>query len=362
MKTPLVYAFVLAAACGSLYAQVSTSAARRFTTPGATTISTQGPRPTWGVGAGGANINLLSTRRFESWDAAPVPLPRFSPHPFPSGPGLRPALPEHPVAFQGSGLTSGLIVDGGYNSSNVSVGLHVGGGHHGPDFHHPSKGHADEPYPHEPRVIIYPVPIGNQWGGIYRTRGIWAQPGWSTPQSTNLVLGNGPLDARLFQTAPAVNASSNVAGSRRELTTLEVGVLSLQIGEAPRAVMALRSHLRDNPTDARAMRTLAIALVQERDLNEAGAVMRQAYRTDTKLATEPLSPASLGFNDRRFRELLTRSVTSAHRTNTASAWLLVSILMQSEGRSTPALAMLEKSTALGLETEVRDAIRAELTR
>lgn len=165
------------------------------------------------------------------------------------------------------------------------------------------------------------------------------QPGYAPTPST--------------QPAPA-------AAPSEPLSDLDAGALALAMDRSKESVSLLRKHMAANPDDFRAMRLLAVALLAERDTDDAAAMMKLAYRSDPALAREPMGDMQM--SAKRLRGLVTRAVTAANRDNAASNWLLVSVLMQAEGREAVALSVLAKAKAQGLEASVHDVLAAELGR
>jgi hypothetical protein len=143
-------------------------------------------------------------------------------------------------------------------------------------------------------------------------------------------------------------------------TAPEIAVLALRARQPEIAVRTLRYHLRTESGDARALRLLAVALLETRDFDDAASVMRLAYRTDPGLAAFALDFNELGYSQREARALLVRTVTYANRVNSASGLLSVAVLMQGEGREQPALNVLARAARAGLEPEVLDRLRDEL--
>lgn len=361
---PLALALLAAAALtpGALAQGPSPNDIARWT-PGGTTIITQGPRPTWGVGAGRSNINLLSTRRYYTTFQPPVvrphPLPRPCPTPSPPitiqpwppvcaptppvcGPVVRPVV--------GSGLTVGGSYSGDRFNLDFRLGAPTGLGTPlaAPCAAHPTSHCAT------PCVPLVGNPFRYSHGVYYSAGRVWGASPAVLPRT------DGPLDPRLFREQPAPTPQPAQAEPPRSLA--EVGVYALREKRAADAVVALRRHLDTAPDDARAMRVLAIALLEDRRAADAAAVMRLAYRTDPLLARERLSPEALGFSTREFRNLVTRAVGHANSVRSSSAWLSVSVLMQGEIRDDLALAMLARAADAGLDPAVADALRAELAR
>lgn len=143
-------------------------------------------------------------------------------------------------------------------------------------------------------------------------------------------------------------------------TPFERGLAALQTKEPDDAIVALKVHLGQHPEDANAERLLALAQLSTGRTAEAAASAREAYKTDLKLASQPLSPLDLGYNDREFRDLVSRAVIQGNRDNSAASWLFVSVLMQAEGRTDVARNMLDRAQKAGLEPEVYNALAAEL--
>ncbi|CAG1004914.1 hypothetical protein PHYC_03181 [Phycisphaerales bacterium] len=347
MSTAARLASLVALVCTpALLAQVT------FQTAAQTAAQSQPPRrfipsgPTWGVGAGRMNINLLSTKRFETWDPSP-PVVIIPPRHCPPRPIPCPPRPCTTVTTSGSGLT----VDGQYTGEKWNVGFHVGG----PTFSSTTCGDTVSTcaQPLNCFPVAYGTPYWPRYGSYWNT-GI---------DSVVLYRDRGPLDPQFFQEQPlAQPAAPQTAQPTEPPTSLDVGIASIQSRSFDEGVSALRRHLRESPDDARAMRALALALIETKDLDDAAAVMRQAYRTDPKLADEPIVPPSLAYTDRRFRDLVNRAVTHAHKINSASSWLLVCTLMHAEGRNDVALAQLDKAKKVGLEPETYDALAVELKR
>lgn len=137
----------------------------------------------------------------------------------------------------------------------------------------------------------------------------------------------------------------------RESTPLERGQQALRDQDAAKAVKELRAHLRKEPADGSAMRLLAVALFENGSLDDGAAVLRNAYRTSPALVDEPIAPEDLGLSGQRLREMLSEVVQYAHKVNTASAWLSVVSIMQSEGRVVLARDMLDRAERAGLDLD-----------
>jgi hypothetical protein len=106
---------------------------------------------------------------------------------------------------------------------------------------------------------------------------------------------------------------------------------------------------------------LALALIDANRVEEGIAAMRLAYERDPQLANIPVPQDVFGPSD-DLRRNLNRVSMFANRVNTASAWLALAVLMQTEGRPHPAARMLDRAEQAGLSAEVSSAVRAALTR
>lgn len=145
------------------------------------------------------------------------------------------------------------------------------------------------------------------------------------------------------------------------LTVVQQADAALAERNAEAAIELYEEHLAADPDDAVAMRSMGIALAAAGRLEDGFALVRLAYFRDPGLAKVAVDPGLLGSTPAGLRRLLVRCVQRAHRENTSSAWLMVAVLMQGEGRAEPGLRMLERADELGLEIEIVRALRAELS-
>jgi hypothetical protein len=107
------------------------------------------------------------------------------------------------------------------------------------------------------------------------------------------------------------------------------------------------------------MRLLAVALVETGQLSDGAATVALAYHTDPGLASKPIPPQIFGSAERA-RDDVRRVSIYANRVKSGSAWLLVAVLMQAEGRESVARSMVQKARAAGLEAAVADRLLATL--
>ena len=144
------------------------------------------------------------------------------------------------------------------------------------------------------------------------------------------------------------------------LTSLEIAEELMRLGEFDAAIAAYRDHLADNPEDADGVRALGIALFLTNQQDAGSAMIRMAYGRDPSLSGRPLTQALFGSSQRRMRNAANAAVRRAHRLDTASAWLTVTVLMQAEGRERVAGQMLERAVYQYLEPELATELRAAL--
>ena len=127
------------------------------------------------------------------------------------------------------------------------------------------------------------------------------------------------------------------------------------------AIGAYGVHLEQHPEDWIAAREFGVALLAARRDADAVTVVSDVYARDPGIGLIPLNPGLFGDeHPRALRELVVRAVRHAHRVETGEAWLLVAVLMQSEGRTERALQMLERAIEFGLDPEVGGGLREAL--
>ncbi len=118
------------------------------------------------------------------------------------------------------------------------------------------------------------------------------------------------------------------------------------------AIGAYGIHLKDQPEDWMVVRELAVAFLEAKQFHDAKDIMHEAYLTRPEMGKLPISEVLLGESPKAMRELVVWSVKWAHREPSAEAWLLVSVLMQSQGKIERAREMLIRAHDLGLEEEI----------
>jgi hypothetical protein len=173
-----------------------------------------------------------------------------------------------------------------------------------------------------------------------------------------------PLDPNMLSSyvpapAPSATLPAPVTENVTPSTQRDLGATYLAAGDPKAAATALRSWLVDHPTDAEAMRVLAVALAEMGQLSDASALMAMAYRTEPMLAGKPIDPGIFRTSVRA-REDVRKASVYANRVKTASSWLLVAVLMQAEGRESVARPIVEKAKASGLESALAERLLAAM--
>jgi len=95
---------------------------------------------------------------------------------------------------------------------------------------------------------------------------------------------------------------------------------------------------------------LAYALAREH--GAAGDLMSLVYKNNPDFGAMPIDAEFMGQNGRILRDMVVRSVKYAHSEPSAQAWLVVAVLMQSQGRLDRAAEMLQRAVDLGLDDEI----------
>jgi hypothetical protein len=134
----------------------------------------------------------------------------------------------------------------------------------------------------------------------------------------------------------------------------------LRAGDVRAAAKSYRAHLGQFPTDAGAMRGLALALLEASQFSDAAAMMSLAYHTDPGLVNRPVPEDVYAGGARELRDNLNRASVYANRVQTPSAWLMLAVLMQAEDRPIPARTVIDRAAAAGLDREIVEPFRSAL--
>jgi hypothetical protein len=208
------------------------------------------------------------------------------------------------------------------------------------------------------------------WGGM--TGGAW-RPGITVDRYVDYVRrwdDNDWYDGPIYGTEIVVNPellSPGVlpASMQPEPALPPRGVVELardaaQAGDFEEAIELYRTRLAESPSDAGAMRELAIVLLIDKRDDDGVAMMLMAYRTMPEMGGYPARLDEFGLETARSRMVLQRQVARAHRTGASADYLSAAALMQALDRNVPALRMLEKAESAGLDAEIVDAMRTAL--
>ncbi|MGE3109381.1 MAG: tetratricopeptide repeat protein [Phycisphaerales bacterium] len=190
---------------------------------------------------------------------------------------------------------------------------------------------------------------GSGYGIDYGYPGYWYDR-YDYPPS--YVIGYGYSDPFLQSGSAYTPPQATPAQPERELTPLEKADLALRDGDAEVAVTLYRDYLTKSPEDAQAARSLALALIQTRDIKEAVAVMQFVYDKHPSLASKPVLPAEVEDGARGLRRMLRAVVPFANRTRSASGYLTEVVIMQAEGRQADARRILRKAIDAGLQETI----------
>jgi hypothetical protein len=148
----------------------------------------------------------------------------------------------------------------------------------------------------------------------------------------------------------------------REPTSLELAEAALRSGDPSEAVRQLKAHLKASPDDAGVERLLSIALLDDRQIKEAVAVMLHAYTKQPQLSRDPLDPRTVGVGadyDHHLR--FSKVMEFANRVKTGAGFFAASVLAQSEGRADTAKKLLDRAIAEGLDKKVAEEMTLALT-
>jgi hypothetical protein len=250
---------------------------------------------------------------------------------------------------------SGLFVQGTYTSDNFNLGVNLGA------------------HPIAPSDNVPPGTPGNcwWWGNKYCGYPTLYYP-WNYPwgyygydyydgyydnsnQRYNVI--DGALMVPISVQAPAQAAPVQPSPPP---TDAEVAAALLRDGNPGAAADKFQAYLRDNPGDADAMRSLAVALLLKKEPDQGVAMMSLAYRTDPALAGQALPAADLFASKGDLRETLQKAVAFANKAKSASSWLTVAVIMQAQGRDDHAMRMINRAGDLGLDPALVKRFRTSL--
>jgi len=144
------------------------------------------------------------------------------------------------------------------------------------------------------------------------------------------------------------------------LPAIERGLLYWRAGKLAAAQSAMRAHLVDKPDDAKAMRLLAVMMLDDGHDTDAAALMLSAYRKDPTLAYSQLDPTVYQVTAARWKQLRDSALEGAQRSRSDGGWLLASVMLQSDNQKDLARDMLDRSRAAGLDNGIGQSMKAAL--
>lgn len=146
----------------------------------------------------------------------------------------------------------------------------------------------------------------------------------------------------------------------RELTEIDYAMDAMQSGKTSIAIDRFLEHLKTNTDDFVAMRLIGMMYLEEKQPSEAASRIAFAYKRMPELARRPIDAAELRLDSPRLREMVVKASKYANKMKTGSGWLMVTVLMQAEGRTEFALTNLAKAEAAGLDPETVYNLRSAL--
>ena len=165
-------------------------------------------------------------------------------------------------------------------------------------------------------------------------------------------------DCGSYVVDPRLTAQADTGGTPiRELSPLEKAEIAIKSGDASEASKQLKLHLRESPDDAGVERLLAIALIDDRKVDQGVAVLLHAYTKQPQLAVDALEPRTLSGGELELRHRFSVVMDYANRVKTGAAYFAASVLAQSEGRFDVAGKMLDKAIAMGLDKKVAEEMK-----
>ena len=131
--------------------------------------------------------------------------------------------------------------------------------------------------------------------------------------------------------------------------------LSLDAGDALRAVQLFEAHLAQDPDDFAAMRTLGLILAMNDREDDGFALVAEAYGSDLGLAEQPVQPwieaDRVGWR-RGERDVMRRMALRP----SANGWLTAAVMKQATGDVETAERLIRNAAELGLDSDIAKAM------
>lgn len=146
-------------------------------------------------------------------------------------------------------------------------------------------------------------------------------------------------------------------------TGRELGDTYMRLGDEASAIRVYSSHVANHPGDVRALRSLGVALIERGDVDQGTGLVERSYLIDPTLANTAFDRELLR-DVNHLSEVLDRVTARAGQLDgkpeAAAPWLTVAVLMQADGRTSPARVALDKAKDAGLAPKVVEFMQAEL--
>jgi hypothetical protein len=237
-------------------------------------------------------------------------------------------------------VPDGLNISGSFSDGPFTLVFHTGGlsGNH---HHHHHKDCAIFPVFHGGCSLFPYWPIGSFYDGFGVAYGYNRGYDYVRP-----IIGEpAPPPAPAAEPEP--------------LSPEQHAAAMLKFGDSKAAIVAYQSIVKSYPNDSESLRALGLSLIDNGQVGDGVAIIGMAYRADATLAANPI-PRDVYGKATNLRNNLTRVSSYANREKSASAWLTLAVLMQAEGRTQPALTMVERAQAAGLEQQIAQELISAL--
>ncbi|MEK6702075.1 MAG: hypothetical protein AABZ53_07420 [Planctomycetota bacterium] len=143
-------------------------------------------------------------------------------------------------------------------------------------------------------------------------------------------------------------------------TTLELAQAAMVKKNFVEAKKHYKEHLKTKSDDMEVTRQLAFCLLENKEIDDGAALLRDAYRRDPTLADRVYDVKEGGQDSTRLLTIVTQLTPYSFKSKLPSGWLAVAVAMQADGKNANALKMLERAKEGGLEREIYDRMAAAL--
>jgi tetratricopeptide (TPR) repeat protein len=265
------------------------------------------------------------------------------------------ATPNGGPFYDAGGVAAdGTTIDGSTQSDHFRLRWHIGA-----DCNKPGHGGHDGHWPRNCNNFPYYPTWWSGWWGYGSGYNNYPNYVYSGPW-----YGTDPFVTQGTASTSSTTSSANNTGTTqapRQLSPIELADEAWQSGHMNEAVRYFKEYLSGAPDDTDAMRFLALAYIDQKKLDEGVALMAMAYEKTPQLASRPLPAADIPGGDEQMRRRVNTMSAYANRTKTGSAWLMMAVLVQSEGREPIAKTMAERAAKAGLSEKVASELIGSLS-